>query len=265
MTDTSPAPSRVERIVVFNRYSWVEPNPHKPGEQLYLAADRGATIAVLPAEAERGEQLGALSTAEVLDSIAERRRALEAELAALTAQIADNRQQVAPAPVAPPPPAVSGVVLTPSMTGAPPEPLPDDAGPLAPATPSAVDAARAIAQQLAGEPLAEPTAAVGPSPASPLAAFGTTPPAAPIPPAGPAGPTPTTAAAPAAPATVNPATAQPAAPVTDADLNGYKVEQVLAYLNQHADEVDRIETLELARATPRKGVLDAVAAIRDHE
>lgn len=233
-----------ERVVVVNRYSWVEPNPHKPGEQVYYSADRGQTIELSDDEVARGEALGALSTPEALTDIAERRAALEAELAALNAQVVAARAQVAPAAVAPPEPARSGVVLTPAVTGVPTvEPLPGDQGPLAPATPSAVDAARAVAQGLVDR-IPDPAAQV-----------------APLYPAAAAAPIPTTADPATGPADPTDPAAYPGG-VTDEQLAAMNVDRVLAHLGQHGDDVDRVEDLEKQREKPRTGVLDAIGRIR---
>lgn len=222
-----------ERIVTATRYAWTTPNPHRAGEVLYHTADHGATIDVSQEEADRGAALGFLTTRQELEGVAARRAELEAELARLNAQLADNRANAVPATVLPPEPATTGVVLTPAQTGIPAlEPQPTDQGPIAPATPSAVDAARAVA---AGGTLPmAPSAPVGPTAAMPGS-----------PAAAPVAATPTTEGA------------------TDEQLAAMTVETTLAYLNQHPTEVDRVEALEGQRARgPRVGVTEAIEAIR---
>lgn len=230
-----------DRIVTAHRYAWTEPNPNKPGEVYYYTADHGATITVSDEEAARGEALGFLTTREVLDGVAARRAELQAELDRLNAQLADNRANTVPATVLPPEPAVSGVVLTPSQTGIPAtSPLPTDQGPIAPATPSAVDAARAVAA--GGNLPTAPTAPVGPTPLMP--------------------------GSPEANMRAGEAAANIAAQtgatstVSDDELAQYNVEDTLAHLNQYGGDLDRIADLEYARARPRRGVTDAIDALR---
>lgn len=52
---------------------------------------------------------------------------------------------------------------------------------------------------------------------------------------------------------------------TDEQLEASTVGDTIAYLGQHPSELDRVETLERARGGkgPRKGVLDAIAELRD--
>jgi hypothetical protein len=51
--------------------------------------------------------------------------------------------------------------------------------------------------------------------------------------------------------------------VSDEQLRSMTVDEVTAYLNQHPEEVDRIEAAELERDNPRKGVTDLVDAHRE--
>lgn len=235
-----------DRIVTAHRYAWTVPNPNRPDEVYYYTADHGATITVSDEEAARGEALGFLTTRDVLDGVAARRAELQAELERLNTQLADNRANTVPATVLPPEPAVSGVVLTPSQTGIPATtPLPTDQGPIAPSTPSAVDAARAIAA--GGNLPAAPTAPVGPTPLIP------------------GSPEANTRASVAAANIAAAETATPGATstVTDDELAALNVEDTLAHLNQYGGDLDRIAALEDARPRgPRRGVTDAIEALR---
>lgn len=247
-TDThTERPATVERVVVAHRYSWTTPNLNKPGEVLYQYADRGNTITVTEEEAARGEALGALATAESLEQAAAYRRDLELRIAEFNAQAAAHAAVMPPVAVGPPQPSRSGVVLTPAQTGIPQlTPLPADQGPIAPTTPSALDAARALAAER-GETIDGFT----PTEDHPLP-----PPLAPTS----AGTTADAAARAAAAAAAQPTSAD----VADDELAGYDVPTTLAWLNQNPDQVDRLDGLEAGRDRgPRKGVTDAIEAIRE--
>lgn len=52
------------------------------------------------------------------------------------------------------------------------------------------------------------------------------------------------------------------ASASDEELAAMNATETLAYLNQHADEVDRVDAVNLAKTKPSKQVTDAVATIR---
>lgn len=250
MTDTATAPAGpayVQRLVAATAYSWLEANPHKPGEQLYFSARHGERISVSRAEAERGEALGGLVDEAKAAQHAQTVEALNAEVERLTAELAAARSNVVPAIIAPPPPPPTGVTLTPSATGTPmPTPLPVDVGPIGPTTAAAVAAARAAATA-AGH--AGPIVSVTPA-GQAVAAAG--------PNVGDVNPM---------PLGVNPEPAEPGAVWTDEQLTAAKADELVVYLNQHSDnpdEVDRVDELEATRGGkgPRVTVTAAIEAIR---
>lgn len=58
-------------------------------------------------------------------------------------------------------------------------------------------------------------------------------------------------------------TAGGTSPVIDEELRGMTVDQVVAYIGQNPDELDRVETMENEREQPRKGVMEAIETARE--
>lgn len=54
-------------------------------------------------------------------------------------------------------------------------------------------------------------------------------------------------------------------PATDAELAAMNAEPLVAYLNQHNDELDRVEAIESRRSTPRQSVTAAITRIREEQ